>query len=255
MLSDIRLELIPTERPAQDHFAVEGADARATALQCRPEINQALQQIQAANVRLNISRNEIRPKLDLVLEGYLSGLQGNHDIGQAFTDQFTLGAPSYTAGLVYEYAWNNRAAQARLERRQLELRRLTAQFDASLQQLAAEVEVAVREVQTSYDEMRSKHQAMMALETEMEYLTQRWQLLPGDDRSATFLLGDLLDVQERVAREEFEFARAQIAYTLALAELKRTTGTLLQFEQITRLEIEEDRIPRMIFDKTDVAKP
>ncbi len=255
MLSDVRLELIPTERPAQGHFAIEESDARATALQNRPEINQALKQIQAANVRLNISKNEIRPNLDLVLEGYLSGLQGNHDIGQAFTDQFTLGAPSYTAGLVYEYAWNNRAAQARLERRQLEVRRLTAQFDASLQQLSAEVEVAVREVQTSYDEMRSKHQAMMALETEMEYLTQRWQLLPGDDRSASFLLGDLLDVQERVAREEFEFARAQINYTLALAELKRATGTLLQFERITPLEIEEDRLPRRVFDKPDMAKP
>jgi outer membrane protein TolC len=251
MLSDVRLELIPTELPAHDHFSIDEADARATALHRRPEINQALKEIQAANVRLNISKNELRPNLDLVLEAYLTGLQGNYDIGQAFTDQFTRGAPGYTAGLVYEYPWNNRAARAQLQRRQLELRRLTAQFDASLQQLSAEVEVAVREVQTTYEEMLSKHQSMVALETEMDYLTQRWQLLPGDDRSASFMLRDLLDVQELVAREELGFARAQIDYTMALAEIKRATGTLLQFERITRTEIEEEGMPHLIFDKLD----
>lgn len=255
LLADVRLELVPTESPAIDYFAVKLEDARATALQNRPEVDQALAQIQAVHVNLDVSRNDLRPVLDLVLESYLTGLQGQYDIAGSFAQQFSQGAPSYTAGLVYEYSWNNRAARARFQRRQLELRRLTEQFNASLQQLSAEVDVAVREVQTTFREMQGKREAMGALQAEMDFLTDRWKHLPGDDRSGSFLLGDLLDVQDQLAREEFAFAKAQTDYTLALAELKRVTGTLLQHEQITSHEIEEDGTPRLIFDKPVSVQP
>lgn len=255
MLADTQLELVPTELPAHELIPVDLSDARATALKNRPEVDQALQQIQAAHVKLDVSKNELRPTLDLVLESYVTGLQGQYNIGQSIAEQFNRGAPSYTAGLVYEYPWNNRAARARYQRRQMELRRLMEQFDAAMAQLSAEVEIAVREVQTSHGEMQSKRQAMQALQVEMNYLSERWRLLPGDDRSASFLLGDLLDVQERLANEEFAFVKSQTDYTLALAELKRATGTLLQHEQITPHEIEVDGTPQLIFDKPAGVKP
>lgn len=255
LLADTSLELVPTELPSRDHFPIDVGDARTTALENRPEVDQAMQQIEAAHIKLNVSKNELRPALDLVLESYVTGLQGQFNLGESFAQQFNRGAPSYTAGLVYEYPWNNRAARARFQRRQLELRRLMEQFNAALAQLSAEVEIAVREVETSYGEMQSKQQAMQALQVEMNYLNERWQLLPGDDRSASFLLGDLLDVQERLASEEFAFAKAQTDYALSLAELKRVTGTLLLHEQITPCEVNEDGAPRMIFDKPEGAKP
>jgi outer membrane protein TolC len=115
--------------------------------------------------------------------------------------------------------------------------------------LKAEVEIAVREVHTSYRETQSKYVAMRAADTEVSYLFERWRLLPGDDRSASFLLEDLLDAQNRLAAEEFGFAEAQFAYTVALAELNRVTGTLLKREQITPRLIEEDGLPRTIFEK------
>ncbi len=116
-----------------------------------------------------------------------------------------------------------------------------------------EVEVAVREIHTSYCEMQTRYQAMAALQAEEDYLYQRWQVLPGEDRSASFLLEDLLSVQERLAAEEFAYAKVQGHYTLALVELKRVTGTLLQCEQIATRQIHEGGVPRVVFERTASA--
>lgn len=243
------LELVPFEPPLKDCVDVTERDALLTALQARPEIDEAMKRLKAASVRLDMSKNELLPALNLVLESYVSGLQGSSDIGQSVVDQFSVGEPSYTAGLVFDMPLHNRVARARFQRRQLELRQMTSDFQATVEVLKAEVEIAVREVHTSYRETQSKYVAMRAADTEVSYLFERWRLLPGDDRSASFLLEDLLDAQNRLAAEEFGFAEAQFAYTVALAELNRVTGTLLKREQITPRLIEEDGLPRTIFEK------
>ena len=117
-------------------------------------------------------------------------------------DQFSLGEPSYTAGLVFEVPLHRRAAKARHQRRQLQLRQITQQFDETVQTLSTEVEVAVREVSATFRELLGKYRAMNAAVAEVDYLTRRWELLSGDDRSGSFLLEDLLDAQDRLAIEE-----------------------------------------------------
>lgn len=248
-------ELIPSEPPARQYVDIDMRAALVTAVQNRPDVDRAMKLIQAANVRLKVSQKELLPILNLVLETYVSGLRGSSDIGRAMSDQMSIGAPSYTTGLVFDVPMHNRAARARFQRRQLEVRQLTNQFVSALQLLSAEVEVAVRELKTTYGEMHSKYQAMLALEAEAAYLYQRWQILPGEDRSASFVLEDLLDVQERLAFEEFGFVKAQVDYSMALNELKRTTGTLLQYEQITVRKLDEAGTPRLIFEKAPFGPP
>jgi outer membrane protein TolC len=240
------LELIPLECPTTQCLPVAVRPALVTALENRPEIDSAVKDLDAAAVRLNMSRNELLPMLSLVLESHVSGLEGHSQVGEAWQDQFRKGEPSYAAGLKFEVPLYNRAAQARHQRRQLELRQLTHKFNATVETLLAEVEVAVRDVNASYREMHGKFSAMTASLTDVEYITERWKLLPGDDRAASFLLEDLLDAQDRLANEEFGFSQAQINYAVALAELKRATGTLLSCRQISPQLIDECGLPRML---------
>ena len=226
-------ELIPIEPPAVEFIGVELRDALASALQNRPEVDQAMRQIRAAKVRLKVSEKELLPALNLVFESYVSGLRGNSDIGAAYRDQFSTGTPGFTAGLIFEMPLTNRAACARYQRRQFELEQMTEQLQATLALVSAEVEIAVREVSTTYSEMRSGYEAMVAMQAEENYLYERWQSpVTGDERPASSALDDLLDVQQRLAAEEFNYAKAQVNYSLALLELKRATGTLLQYESI-----------------------
>lgn len=226
-------ELIPVEAPLMEAIDVNVADAVQTALTHRPEVDEALQRVRAACVRRHMSENELLPALSFELEAYVSGLRGESDIGDAFARQWTDGAPSYTAGLVFERPWYNRAAQARWRRREAEFRKLTLDLHATMETLAAEAEIAVRDVKTAYQELQAKREAMTATVADVRYLYERWKLLPGDDRSASFLLEDILDAQDRLLEEESSVLRAQVEYATAIARLKRATGTLLNLQHVT----------------------
>ena len=227
-------EVIPQELPFRDQLEVEIPNAIQIALSNRPEIDEAMQRIHAATVRWNMSRNELMPALGLIVETYAAGLEGKSRVGRSLVEQFDTGAPSYTAGLLFEMPIYNRAASARLRQREMELRQVTLEFNNTVETLSAEVEVAVREVRAAYQEMLAKYSAMSASVAEVRYLRERWELLPGDDRSSSLLLEDILNAQERLMDEESTFVRAQVEYAKSLAGLRRATGTLMGIDQLPR---------------------
>ncbi len=247
------LEIVPVDRPTRDHIATDPVTTLSTALDRRPELNQSLRQIRAASVRLGMSRNELLPQLDVVLDAYVSGLRGNSDIGGAWVDQFSVGEPSYSAALTYEVPIGRRAAKARLRRRQLELRQLQNQFKATVETLMLEVKVAIREVETGYQDMLAKYQSMRAAGEEVDYIEGRWRRLGGEERSVNLYLEDLLRAQERLAATEFAFLEAETTYGLSLINLKRADGTLLEAEHVEVGRGCENCLPTTILDKTDTT--
>ena len=98
--------------------------------------------------------------------------------------------------------------------------------------------------------MLALYQSMIAARADMEYLERRWELLPGEDRAASFLLEDLLDSQDRLAYEEYAFARSQVDYAASLTQLNRATGTLLRHEQVELLRGCQDCLPTISFEKS-----
>ena len=245
-------ELLPQDTPFSEFMPIDIASSVEQAIQNRPEINQAMLQIRSAGVRFNMSKNELLPSLNLILETYTSGLRGNSNLQNSITDQYTEGQPSYSVGLQYEFPIWNRASQARYQRRRLELRQMESQFRTALENLNLEVEIAVRELTTSYREVDAKYRAMDAAHEEVDYRKSRWELLPGDDRSASLMLEDLLDAQERLTAAEFEFLEAQTGYSLSQMTYKRAIGTLLIAENITADQFCECYLPRTQLRRSEV---
>lgn len=246
------LEIVPSEMPTRLWVDFDPAESLHTALDRRPELNQSLRQIRAASVRLGMSRNELLPQLDVVLEAYVSGLRGSSSIGNAWLDQFRAGEPSYSAGLTYQVPIGRRAASARLRRRQLEMRQLQNQFRATVETLLLEVKVAIREVETGYQELIAKYHAMRAASEEVDYIEQRWRHLAGEERSVNLYLEDLLRAQERQTQAESEFLRAETTYGLSQINLKRANGTLLESEGVEVGRGYENGLPKMHLDKAQV---
>ena len=221
------VELLPIEAPMSEYMSVSMRGSVETALQNRPDIRRAIKQMKETAVRLEVSKNELLPKLDLVLGTYVAGLRGESQVDTAWANQFRDGRPGYTVGLTLQYPLGNRAAKARYARREWEVARTLKEFEASVEASMSEVELSVREFETSYQEMLSRFQSMIAADTEANYLLERWRLLPGNDQTTSFLLEDLLDSQERVAMEEQDFVEAQVAYVISVVRLKRASGILL----------------------------
>lgn len=230
-----KTELVPIEPPRLDHVQLSLSGSLQQALQHRPDISQAVHDLRSAGVRLGVAQNELLPKLDLVLNTYVAGLSGKHDILQSWGNQFADGRPGYTVGAQYEMPLGNRAAQARQDRRQWELTKAVYDFRTVVETGLTDVELSIREAETSYREILAKFQSLIAAETEASYLEDRWKTLPGADRGTTLLLEDLLDSQQRLADTEAEFVQAQVSYSIAIIRARRAMGTLLITQNPTRI--------------------
>ena len=223
-------ELIPQEAPLAWLIPVSQRDATVTALDNRSDIAESIRKIQATSARVGAARNQVLPRLDMILHSHIAGLDANRNTFGAFGNQFADGRPSLAAGLLYESPIGNRAAQARLARNRLELTRAMYDFEQTTEAAFTDVEVAVRETQTAFAEMTVKKQAIAAAEREVAYLEHRWKLLPDPDESAVLLIEDLLDAQERLADEERGFVTAQVGYALSWVQLRKSMGVLLRFD-------------------------
>jgi outer membrane protein TolC len=249
LATTVNLEMIPMDQPVRQLETLDIGEVLTTALQMRPEVNQSLKEIKAAGVRLGMSRNELLPQLDLTFETYVAGLRGESDLGNAWLDQLRSGEPGYSIGLQYEVPAGNRVAKARLQRRALELRQLQNQFRVTVETLLMETRVAAREVRTSAREFQAKYHAMQAAAKRLETLEERWAALPTRNSTIGLHLDNVLTAQAQLANAEFEFARAETTYNLALMNLKRATGTLLQHEHIEDVFACVDGLPIRILEK------
>ena len=84
----------------------------------------------------------------------------------------------------------------------MELRQLTLEFDATLKNVTADVDNAIRDVQAAHGQALGQHQAMLAAHAEFDYLMNRWRMLPGEDRTLSLLLDESLDALGRVVSSE-----------------------------------------------------
>jgi outer membrane protein len=223
-------ELIPVEPLAVDCPLPATETALEEALTSRVEIAAAMERVRQAEVRLAMSRNELMPALNLVFETYLMGLEGDYDLSRSLNEQFTDGAPSYTAGLIFEMPLGNRAAEAGHRRRRHEAAQVVHELHAVLADTRAEVEKAVQTAQAAREEMAAKAHAVAATEAELNYLQARWRALQGVDGTVSFLLTDMLDAQDRLMQAETELSHARYAWAVSLLELKRATGELMSVE-------------------------
>ncbi len=244
------VELIPLDAPTNNLFSVNMEQSMALAVQNRPEILQGLKQVKAGCLRTSMTKHELLPVLNLITQAYVAGLRPDGDTFDAFSQQFSEGQPSYAIGVEYEIPFGNRAAKARHTRRQLELRQLRQQYQTVLETVNLEVAVAVREIETAGQELHAKLEAMNARAAQLDALTLRWEALPGEDVTASLALENLLDAQDRLAQAEYDFLQSQLTYNLALMNIKRATGILLQSENIQMGETCMDGLKTTVLTKS-----
>ncbi len=229
-------ELIPVQPPIVTPYEVDFQAELQTAIQNRPEIIAAVHQVKAGATRQGVAEHELLPTLNLVTQGFLNGLQGDSDFGGSFTDQFSTGRPSYSVGIQYELPVGNRLARARLSRRKHELASLRDQYARALETVQTEIDIAVRELRTSYLEIQAKSRALASAEAEANTIEQRWLRMVDGNGSSGLNLESLLRAQERTLDAEREYVSSILAYNLAMVNLKRTNGTLLQSENVSASE-------------------
>ena len=224
--------LIPITRPVDQPFIIDRQSELASALGCHPDVLAARDRIKAAVTRLNVAKNELKPTLNMVMEGYLHGLNGDYGLGDSLTDQFSEGRPSYTGGFNYERPYRNQISKAIMRERRLELRQTLLELDNTLLTITAEVDQAIAAVAATYAELESAVTSTIAFHAEVEYLSGRWRNAFIEPTQPSLLLDELLNAQNQLIQSENAWARAQGEHMIAFANLHVATGMLLNAVRI-----------------------
>jgi outer membrane protein TolC len=243
-------EIVPADVLVLSSSPVDAKAASQSALEHRPEIRQAFMQLRAAGIREKVSHNELLPELNLVLQGSLGGLDDDRFLG-GVERQYSTGGPGYGVGIVFSIPFENNAARAVHERRQLETRQQVAQVKTTIDTVLLEVKVSVREVTTAYRETQAKYEAVKAFTEDVESIRARRdvQALQDQAQIANYL-DHLIDAQDRRAVAEEDFIRAAANYQIAIVNLERAKGRLLSYEDVNIVRTtDEKRLPILLLEK------
>lgn len=240
LLNASGLEMVTRQLPADTMVDISFDHALQTSLDKRPEVAQAIRQIQSAYLRLERSENELLPDLDLFFQTYVKGLDGDYRYGTAYDNQFDEGGPSYVAGLRFEYPLGNNSAEARNLRKRIEIRQLLHQLDTTVENVLLETRVSYRELVKNYRSMVQSYQIMKADDEEVQALLSRVDYLLANNRPYGEVLYQLMDASERLTDSEELFAKSELTYNYSLYNLYRAMGILVENNRISFTEEEPD---------------
>lgn len=227
--------ILPANAPVEEPIRFDLKDQIDTALENRLELGQQQLRIDSASVATKVTKNNLLPQLNLVGSLGIQGLDREwiDAVGEQADDRFL----NYSVGVELEIPLGNREARALHQRALLQRQQAIDQYRMLIEQIALEVKTALREVDTSWDEIAARRQARFAAADEVLAIQQREE--GGEALTPTFVQLKL-DSQERLAEAQANEAIAISNYNIAIARLEQAKGTLLRYNNIV---IEEEALP------------
>ncbi len=202
-----------------------------TALENRPELAQQLARIDSARITQRVARNNELPQLSLT--GQLDFQGVGDDVGEALDSQNDFDYVGSSIGLEFQIPIGNRAALAISRRSRLQTLQSMEQYRNLIAQVSLDVDIALREIGTSWDEIVDRRRARLAAEDALGAIQERKNA--GEPLTPTF--GQLeLDTQQQLTNAQAEEAGAISNYNIAISRLERAKGTLLRYNNVVMEE-------------------
>jgi outer membrane protein TolC len=227
--------ILPANAPSEEPLVFELEDQINTALENRLELGEQQLRVRSADTALRVANNNLLPRLHAVGSISVQGLE--NDFGRATNEQLGSTNLNYTIGLQFEIPIGNREARAIKRRAQLQRLQAIDQYANLIQQVSLEVQIALREVKTSWDLMAATRMSRFAAADSLLAIQQRQDA--GEALTPTFVQLKL-DTQERLANSQTQEVDAISNYNIAIARLEQAKGTLLRYNNIV---MEEESLP------------
>lgn len=244
-----RIEIEPTDRPeSYVTFAVDPALSMQRALERRPELTIAQQQVEQSEIALKFARNERLPQLDAIASYGTHGLAGNTpncSFGDLLPDGTCAVVPTQPTGIGRDYAdadsfwfkgqdnrvWvggallsipiPNTTARSNVAIGELQLRRALTQVRRVEQDIVKDVRNAVRNLASALEGVEAAERFVAASAEQLR--AERIRLEHGE--STPF---DVLLREEDLVTAESQRIFALRVYHGSVTALDRAQGTLLE---------------------------
>ncbi len=222
------LELIPLEAPTRDQMSLSMNATLRSAVVHRTAITQAVAKMRATAEELGVKDTDLLPELERVIVAKIGELSSGVDDRSESQDAIN-GRTSVTPGESNTQLLFGKTSLGVLRgSKQRKLASAIHDFRTTLHNELKEVESAVVESDTSYQEMVSRYEVLKAAHVETNYLENQLRFQPGAPEAAMSLLDDLIKAQESRTNAEFRFVKSQVPYVLSFTHAKQAAGILIR---------------------------
>ncbi len=215
--------VIASDEPVDAPFQFSLLESIQSAIENRPEIDQAILSIDDTAIRKVVADNARLPKLDMRFQTKWTALDANAD--SAVENTFGGDFVDYVVGLAFEQPIGNRRAEADYRRRSLERQQAVLSYKNTVQQVMLEVKSSLQSLTTQYQLIeQTRASRVAATEVLRAFLVEK-------DTKAAYTVERLdleLSHQERLAQAEREEVIALTDYHNALADFYSAIGRTLE---------------------------
>ena len=220
--------LLPADEPLPEEVQFNEHDQIDTAMENRVELGQQQLRVDNAGVAADVAKNNLLPQLNLVGSVGFKGLGGNWT--ESVQEQWDFNAIDYTIGVQLEIPIGNRAARAIWKRAQLQRLQAIDQYRSLVDEVSFNVRTALRQVQTTWDEIYGTRRATLASADALAAIEEREK---ADAAGLTpEFVNRKLDLQAELAQNASREAEAMSNYMIAISDLERAKGTLLRYNNV-----------------------
>ncbi len=223
--------IAPAESLAADPADLDAARSREEAYRSRPDLHQAIVDLERRGLLTAFQRNQLFPQVDLV--GTYGHAASSDELAGTF-DQLGDGSfPYYTVGLSVSIPIGNRRAREGYRVSVAERDRAGDQLRQLRQTIAVQVDNAVVAARSSFERVAATREARAFAEA---------ALAAGETKLATGKLRsyEVLQLQRDLTSARAEEIRALADYNKALALLRQREGTTLRHR---RIDVETEAAP------------
>lgn len=221
-------ELIPVDGPMTTEVVRDRFAAVEVALRRRPEILQARYAVDSARIALGIAKNQALPQLDAIYRMTMNGLGPSSD---AAFDQMT--SNNFTDHYVgIEFLWNfgERAERAGIRVASLQQSQAVMRYKQAIDNIITDCRVAMRNIETNYEQLGPSYQGVVAAAENLRALQER------QENKSPPQLDTILNAQSQLAASRRALLQAAVNYNIALVDVERAKGTLLEYNNIVTAE-------------------
>jgi outer membrane protein len=221
--------ILPTDRPEYQARTVDVDATLSKALELRPEIVTARQQLKDSELAERVARHETKHSLSLT-----AALIPSYSASSNTGSQYTVGASTpqsatdeksdsraWSVGLLYGYPIGNRVAKANYEIATLDRAKAEIGLKNAEQLIRVDVRAAARSVESGVKRVAAARSNSVLQRKTVDAEQKKFE----NGMSTSF---EVLRIQNDLFSAQLAEIQAILSYTKSLADLERAQGTLLE---------------------------
>jgi outer membrane protein TolC len=228
--NDCRL-IRPADEPTTAEAVFNWSDSVQQAFWRRVELRRQKWVIKRREMELTASKNFLQGRLDLVAQYRWRGM-GPDVLGSensAVEEILDGHYQDWQLGVQYSTPVGNRPGHAAVRNAELQVARERARYRELELEILDDASRAFGEVDRAYAVTRSSCNRVQAAHRQLEEVRKKYD-------AGTVPVDFLLDAQQRVADADSLYHRSLVDYTLSLAKVNRSRGTLLDYYDVALTE-------------------